>query len=120
MVTSKSASSFDNFRKLSDQQRNELNRLRSKLRYSLWGLDVGFLAIRSIPLYISHYKNTRPDPRADEIIRLGTKLRHAMDKAILSTYVSGLPPTTTACLRVQFWAWRLHRSFAKGRPKHVA
>jgi hypothetical protein len=116
MVDAKSQDSFLNFQKMAEEQRQELNKLRSKLRYSLWGLDQGLREIRSIPFYIGHYKNSRPNASANKLVRLATKLRVALDTAILLTYVSGTPPGRWSRLRIWFWGWRLRRCFTKGRP----
>lgn len=117
MVDAKSVDSFSNFQEMAEKQRQELNKLRSKLRYSLWGLDHGLREIRSIPFYIGHYKNSRPNISATKLVRLATKLRMALDAAILLTYVSGTPPALWSRLRIRFWGWRLRRCFAKGRPR---
>lgn len=118
MAGAKSDVAFRNFERLAEEQRQRLNKLRSNMRYSLWGLDQGFREIRSTPMYISHYKHSRSSKAARKIIRISTKLRISLDKAILSAYVTGLPPGRWSRMRVWFWGWRLSTNFAKGRPRH--
>ena len=103
MAGANSDASFRNFEKLAERQRQILNKLRSNMRYSLWGLDQGFRELRSAPMYISHYKHSRSGPAARKIIRISTKLRLALDKAILSAYVAGLPPDRWSRLRSRSW-----------------
>lgn len=116
MLDAKTDNSFHNFRIISDRHRKELDILRTSMRYGLWGLDEGLREIRSVPFYITHYKNDRQNNRAKKIILLGTSLRLSLDKAIVSVYISGLPANIIKRMFVSYYIWRLRRCFKKGHP----
>ena len=94
----------------------EIDDLRLKCRYALWGLDDGFRTIKWMPVYIAHMKDNRKSLRANKLIKLGTKLRHSMDKAICHSYFNGAPPSFLSKLLVMYRAWRLRVYFDNGKP----
>lgn len=116
MLNSKSEEKFEELRLKAHSCRSQLNDIRVKVRYSLWGLDKGIEAIRSTPFYIFHYKNDKSNPIALKLIDLSTSLRRSLDVAILGALVSGRPPTLIRRSVVRFRVYRLERHFKKHAP----
>lgn len=94
----------------------QVDDLRLKCRYALWGLDDGFRTIKWMPVYIAHMKDSRKSIRTAKLIKLGTKLRHSMDKAICHSYFNGAPPRRISRMVVMYRAWRLRVYFDNGKP----
>ncbi len=94
----------------------QIDDLRLKFRYALWGLDDGFRTIKWMPVYIAHMKDNRKSKRTVKLIKLGTKLRRSMDKAICYSYFNGAPPSNISILMVSYRAWRLRGYFDSGKP----
>jgi hypothetical protein len=101
------------YRSKTDQKikelRIELNVLRGKVRYSLWGLDAGIKAIRSVPVYAAQCINN--EKRGIELITLATSVRKSLDLAISDAYAQGSPPSLRRRLFVKYRVWRLQRRF---------
>lgn len=94
----------------------QIDDLRLKCRYALWGLDDGFRTIKWMPVYIAHMKYNRKSIRTATLIKLGTKLRHSMDKAICHSYFNGAPPSRVSRMVVMYRAWRLRVYFDDCKP----
>jgi len=105
----------DDVKQKIEEGRGKLNTLRGKVRYSLWGMDEGFRAIRSVPVYAAHCLENKE--RGRKLIRMASTLRGSLDKAISDAYALGQRPSTCRRLLVKFHAWRLRRSFERGASK---
>lgn len=115
MSQCKTDKNFAAIRTQADATAKEIDQIRLKTRYPLWGLDSGFRTIKWMPVYIAHMKDKRTDPRTKELLRLGTNLRESMDIAICHAYFHGQQPRLIQRYRVNFRAYRLRRYFDKGK-----
>lgn len=104
-------STFAMIRSKADAVAKEIDQIRLKTRYPLWGLDTGFRTIKWMPIYIANMKNQRTSPRTKELLRRGTRLREAMDIAICHSYFYGQQPTFIQRTRVKWRAYRLRKYF---------
>jgi hypothetical protein len=116
MTQVKSDAKFAEVRAQAEAVAERVDVLRRDTRYVLWGIDGGFRVIKWIPVYIAHFKQERTGPRADEIIKRGTKLRKAMDAAISNAYFSGTRPSLFHRLRVWWIARGIRTYFDEGKP----
>jgi hypothetical protein len=116
MADSGTDANFAAIRAKAEAASKEIDDLRLKCRYALWGLDDGFRTIKWMPVYIAHMKDNRKSIRTAKLIKLGTKLRHSMDKAICHSYFNGAPPTLPSRITVMYRAWRLRVYFDNGKP----
>jgi len=107
--------SFAATRAQADAVAKEIDKIRLKTRYPLWGMDSGFRTIKWMPVYIAHMKDKRTDRRTKNLLALGTNLREAMDVAICHAYFHGQQPKLIQRYRVEFRAYRLRRYFNKGK-----
>ena len=118
MSQCKTDDSFASARSSADAVAREIDTLRLNTRYPLWGLDSGFRTIKWMPVYIAHMKDRLTEPRAKELLRLGTKLREAMDVAICQAYFRGQQPSIFERTRVNIRAYWLRRFFDTGKFPH--
>ncbi|MBB5208036.1 hypothetical protein [Chiayiivirga flava] len=115
MSQCKTDATFAATRTQADAVAKEIDQVRLKTRYPLWGLDSGFRTIKWMPVYIAHMKDQRTSARTKELLVLGTYLREAMDFAICHAYFHGQQPTIIQRARVQWRAYRLRGYFDDGR-----
>jgi hypothetical protein len=116
MTQSKKDETFEAVRRQADSTAKNIDELRRKTRYALWGIDGGFRTIQWMPVYVAHHKDNRTEERASKIIKLGTSLRVSMDAAIMHAYISGGHPTWLQRLVISLKAWRLRTYFDDGKP----
>jgi hypothetical protein len=108
-------STFATIRAQADSVAKEIDQIRLKTRYPLWGLDSGFRTIKWMPVYIANMKNQRSSPRTKELLRRGTRLRKAMDIAICHSFFFGQQPTFVQRTRVNWRAYRIRKYFDGSR-----
>jgi hypothetical protein len=113
MTEAKSDEGFDSKRLEAEASAHDVDGLRRRLRYPLWGLDPGFRTLKWLPIYIAHYKKNREGTKAQRMISMATRLRRALDSAIVSSYYAGRPPGLVHQWRVRYHAWRLRRQFGQ-------
>jgi len=107
---------FATIRVKAETTSKQIDDLRLKCRYALWGLDDGFRTIKWMPVYIAHMKDKRRSIRTATLVKLGTNLRHSMDKAICYSYFNGTLPSRISRAIVMYRAWRLRVYFDNGKP----
>jgi hypothetical protein len=115
MSQCKTDATFSTIRAQADTIAKEIDQIRLKTRYPLWGLDSGFRTIKWMPVYIAHMKDKRTDKRTKELLKRGTSLREAMDLAICHAYFHGQQPTLNQRVRVSWRAYRLRKYFDGGK-----
>ena len=115
MSQCKTDASFAATRTQADTVAKEIDQIRLKTRYPLWGLDSGFRTIKWMPVYIAHMKDQRTSERTKELLIRGTSLREAMDVAICHAYFHGQQPTIAQRARVKWRAYRLRGYFDDGK-----
>lgn len=116
MADSGTDEGFASIRLKAETASKQIDDLRLKCRYALWGLDDGFRTIKWMPVYIAHMKDKRKSMRTARLVKLGTNLRRSMDKAICYSYFNGTPPSRTSRAIVMYHAWRLRVYFDNGKP----
>ena len=115
MSQCKTDATFAATRSQADTIAKEIDQIRLKTRYPLWGMDSGFRTIKWMPVYIAHMKDQRTNKRTKELLRRGTSLREAMDIAICHAYFHGQQPTLIQRARVRWRAYRLRGYFDDGK-----
>ena len=115
MSQCKTDESFAKNREKANDIAKDIDQIRLKTRYPLWGLDPGFRTIKWMPNYIAHMKDKRTDKRTKKLLARGTSLREAMDISICHAYFHGQQPTLVQRLRVRWRAYRLRRFFDDGK-----
>jgi len=96
------------FNKIISKNSSRLRVIRSKVRYQLWGLDEGFKALLLLP---SVFKtNERLNHR--KLFNNATALRRTLDVSIKNCHLYGRSPNLMERLIVNFWVWRVKRSWS--------
>jgi len=78
---------------------SQLNEIRSKVKYPLWGIDLGLDTLLQVPSWLRDWTG---DPRVQErLIRDANNLKQLLDEVIRQSYHDGRPPT-----KLQIWRLR--------------
>lgn len=97
--------SIEDFRDNMREKQEKLNKLRPKIRYSLYGVNYGIKIMSRFPKWVDQL---RDDPvSCRKIVDRGNKLSDALHRAIRRAYLRGRPPSIFDCALVRYHAWRL-------------
>lgn len=110
----KSDVSRKKWQKTLESTKDEINQLRLKLRYPLWGIidEIRILALTAS--WGQYYRNNKT--QFDEFYAIANNLREELDQAILDSYTNGRPPCKKYIKRVKKAAEQVKRFHDKTTP----
>ncbi|WP_157982645.1 hypothetical protein [Simplicispira lacusdiani] len=104
--------SYANWRKKAEVERDKLKELRPQLRYPLWGIDEGLRVLIRLPEWTAHAKGQTG--RLVLLNKRATRLRGLLDVVALRCYRNGRLPDALERLQVRLYAWHCRRVFENG------
>lgn len=90
-----------------------LRQLRPRLRYPLWGLDLGLRSLIRLPDWVSRRGATPAN--TEKLIRSATYLREAIDYAVRNCYRYGRQPNLVERTCVAYRTYQLRRAWGQTR-----
>ena len=108
--TNLEASITDYKQKIDDSKRILID-AKTAYRYKFHGLEDGLMVIARVADWV---KGLRKDPDfANRLLVQAGKVGALVDRAIVSAYRDGKPPTTATRMKIKYRVWRIHRMWSK-------
>ena len=96
----------------------EINQIRLKLRYPLWGIIDEIKTLARTASWGQYYRDNKT--QFDKFYDLANKLRNELDQAILDSYINGRPPCEKYIKRVKNAARQVKKFHDDTKPSKIA
>jgi hypothetical protein len=95
------------------QAADNLGNIRAKVKYPLWGIDLGLQTLLDIPKWL---KDWGVDSTAQKrLLMEASNLRHLIDEIIRRSYHNGHPPTKWQMLKIKSLSKRLIQNWGNSK-----
>jgi hypothetical protein len=111
LLKARTDESIQNWRERATEAKEELKKLRPKLRYPLWGITESINTLSRLPDWVEHARKC-PD-YAQDIFEKGHSLGKSLDRVIRKCYLRGRSPRLCERLFIRFRQWQLENSYEK-------
>lgn len=104
MLKNKTKESLNNSKSKAEEPKEKLKRLRTKIRYPLWGIDD---AIQKLTRVTDFTLYTLNEPAvAEDNVKKAKSFAYSIDKCIRNCYLHGRSPSFLEIHIIKFKAWR--------------